>query len=142
NVEYAFKYASVLLYNGKLTEALKVYDKIEQEIGVTPDLTIEKERIWLKLGKVDKAAAEIERLIEKDPSNLKHYSLLVELYQANDMHEKSLEVIQRMQKYNDKSPYVYLALAEYYRSTNQKEKSYEQLKLAFASNELEHDVKI
>lgn len=142
NVEYAFKYASVLLYNGKLTEALKVYDKVEQEIGVTTELTIEKERIWLKLGKVDKAAAEIEKLIAKDPADLKSYSLLVELYQANDMPEKSLEVIERMKKFNDKSPYVYLALAEYYRSTNQKEKSFEQLKLAFGSNELEHDIKI
>lgn len=142
NVEYAFKYASVLLYNGKLNEALKVYDKVEQEIGVSTDLTIEKERIWLKLGKIDKAAAEVEKLIAKDPADLKSYSLLVELYQANDMHEKSFEVIQRMQKYNDKSPYVYLALAEYYRSTNQKEKSFEQLKLAFGSNELEHDIKI
>jgi len=142
NIEYAFKYASVLLYNGKLQEAIKVYDKVELEIGVTPDLTIEKERIWLRLGKIDKAAAEVERLIAKNPSDLKSYSLLVELYQSNDMPEKSLEVIERMQKFNDKSPYVYLALAEYYSITNQKQKSFEQLKLAFGSNELEHNIKI
>jgi tetratricopeptide (TPR) repeat protein len=142
NVEYAFKYASILIYNNKTAEALKVYDKVEQEIGVNTELTIEKERLWLKLGKVDKAAMEIEKLVAKNPADLKSYSLLVELYQSNDMHEKSLEVIQRMQKYDDKSPYVYLALAEYYRSTNQKDKSFEQLKLAFGSNELEHDIKI
>jgi|SRR5688572_24952904 len=142
NVDYAFKYASALLYNGKITEAIKVYDKVEQEIGVNADLIIEKERLWLRLGKVDKAADEIERLIAKDPAEIKNYSLLVELYQVNNMPEKALETINRMQQIDSTSPYVYLALAEYYRSTNQKEKSFEQLKLAFASRELEQELKV
>jgi len=142
NVDYAFKYASALLYNGKITEAIKVYDKVEQEIGISADLTIEKERLWLRLGKVDKAAAEIEKLIAEDPQEIKNYSLLVELYQVNSMPDKAYETITRMQKIDSTSPYVYLALAEYYRNNDQKDKSFEQLKLAFASQELEQELKI
>jgi predicted Zn-dependent protease len=81
--------------------------------------------------KVDKAAEEIEKLIASDPKNIKHYSLLVELYQVNNMPEKAYESIQRMQGVDAGSPYVMLALAEYYRSTNQKEKSFEQIKTCF-----------
>jgi tetratricopeptide (TPR) repeat protein len=66
----------------------------------------------------------------------------VELYQVNNLPEKAFETIGRMQQVNSNSPYVYLALAEYYRSNNQKDKSFEQLKLAFASKELEQDLKI
>lgn len=142
NVDYAFKYASALLYNGKIQEAIKVYDLVEEEIGVNQELIIEKERLWLRLGKVDKAAMEVEKLINEDPSELRNYSLLVELYQVNNLPEKAYETIQRMQQINSQSPYVYLALAEYYRSTNQKEKSFEQLKLAFGSKELEQDLKV
>ncbi|MDQ3050297.1 MAG: tetratricopeptide repeat protein [Bacteroidota bacterium] len=142
NIDYAFKYASALLYNGKIVEAIKVYDKVEEEIGINADLSIEKERLWLRLGKVDKAAVEIEKLIAKEPKELKNYSLLVELYQINLMPEKALETIKRMQTVDETSPYVYLAYAEYYRSNNQKEKSFEQLKLAFASKELEQELKI
>ena len=142
NVDYASKYATALLYNGKIQEAIKVYDLIEAEIGINQELIIEKERLWLRLGKVDKAAMEVEKLINEDPSELRNYSLLVELYQVNNMPEKAFETIQRMQQINNESPFVYLALAEYYRSTNQKEKSFEQLKLAFASKELEQDLKI
>ena len=142
NVDYAFKYASALLYNGKITDAIKVYDKVEEEIGVNADLTIEKERLWLRLGKIDKAAAEVEKLIAKEPKEIKNYSLLVELYQVNEMPEKAFETITRMQQIDSASPYVYLALAEYYRSTNQKEKSFDQLKLAFGSKELEQELKI
>ncbi len=142
NVDFGFKYASALLFNGKIQDAIKVYDRIEQEIGINADLTIEKERLWLRLGKIDKAAAEVEKLIEEDPKNIKNYSLLVELYQVNNMPDKAYETITRMQQIDSKSPYVYLALAEYYRSNNQKEKSFEQLRLAFASRELEQDLKI
>lgn len=142
NLDYAFKYASALLFNGKIQEAIKVYDKVEDEIGVSADLSVEKERLWLRLGKVDKAAEEIEKLIASDPKNIKHYSLLVELYQVNNMPEKAYESIQRMQGVDAGSPYVMLALAEYYRSTNQKEKSFEQLKLAFGNKDLETDLKI
>jgi tetratricopeptide (TPR) repeat protein len=142
NVEYAFKYASALLFNGKIQEAIKVYDKVEQEIGVNTDLSVEKERLWLRLGKIDKAAMEIERLIESNPKDIRSYSLLVELYQVNNMPEKAYETIQRMQQVDANSPYVYLALAEYYRSTNQKEKSFENLKLAFAHRDLDENLKM
>ncbi|HMT29446.1 MAG TPA: hypothetical protein PKD91_09230 [Bacteroidia bacterium] len=142
NIDYAFKYASSLLFNGKIQDAIKVYDKVEEEIGVNEDLTVEKERLWLRLGKIDKAAMEIEKLIAKNPKEIKNYSLLVELYQVNNLPEKSFETIGRMQQVDSTSPYVYLALAEYYRSNNQKEKSFEQLKLAFASKELEQDLKV
>ncbi len=142
NMDYAFKYASALLFNGKIQEAIKVYDKVEAEIGINTDLTVEKERLWLRLGKVDKAAMEIEKLIQHNPKDIRSYSLLVELYQVNSMPEKAYETIQRMQQVDPTSPYVYLALAEYYRSTNQKEKSFEQLKLAFGHKELEEDLKM
>ncbi len=142
DLDLSFKYAAILLYNGKYDETIKVYDQIEQIIGINPDLISDKERLYLKLGKTDKAAIEVEKLIAKNPAELKYYSMLVELYQITGDQEKAYEAIQRMQAIRSDSPYVYLALAEYYRSGNQKQKSFEQLKLAFGSIELDSDVKI
>jgi tetratricopeptide (TPR) repeat protein len=142
NIDYAFKYASALLYNGKLSEGIKIYDKVEEELGVTQELILEKERLWLRLGKVDKAAMELEKLIAEDPKEVRNYSLLVELYQVNNLPDKAFETIGRMQAVDNTSPYGYLALAEYYRSQNLKERSFENLKLAFQSHELEMDLKI
>ncbi|MFN5224185.1 MAG: tetratricopeptide repeat protein [Bacteroidota bacterium] len=142
NFDYALDYAAALITNGKLQEAVKVYDEVEKRFGSSPELTMEKERLWLRLGKVDKAAAEVEKLIASDPSNIRYYSMLVDLYQSNSMPEKVMETVERMRKIDADSPFVYLALAGYYRSMNQIEKSFENLKLAFSSQELEHDVKM
>lgn len=142
NMDYALDYAAALITNGKLQDAIKVYDDVEKSVGTSPELTMEKERLWLRLGKTDKAAAEVEKLIASDPNNIRHYSMLVELYQANSMPEKTLETIDRMKAIDADNPYVYLALAGYYRSISQYEKSFDNLKLAFGSNELDHDLKM
>ncbi|HEX5002113.1 MAG TPA: tetratricopeptide repeat protein [Bacteroidia bacterium] len=141
-IDFGFSYAGTLLMNGKTQDAIKVYDEIEKQTGVTEELIREKQRLYLKMGNVEKAAAEIEKLIQDDPQELRYYSMLTDLYQANDMPDKALETINRMKAIDPESPQVYLALAEYYRKTNQKEKSFEQLKLAFASPQMDADVKI
>lgn len=142
DLDIAYNYASVLLYNGKLEETIVIYDYIESIVGVNPDLATDKQKLYLRLGKTDKAALELRKLIDKFPASMEYYSMLVELYQVNEMPDKAYEVIEEMQQIKPDSPYVYLALAEHYRSKNQKEKSFEQLKLAFGSIELDSDVKV
>lgn len=141
-VEYYFNWANALMFSGKMEEAIKVFDMAEQKIGIERDLIVQKERMYLKLGKIDKAAAEIEKLIQAYPTDMGAYSLLVELYQANGMKDKVLETVERMKKINPTTPHVYLALAEYFRGINENEKSFEQLKLAFRSPELDSEIKM
>ncbi|MFM7822267.1 MAG: tetratricopeptide repeat protein, partial [Bacteroidota bacterium] len=44
NFDYALDYAAALITNGKLQEAVKVYDEVEKRFGFSPELTMEKER--------------------------------------------------------------------------------------------------
>ncbi|MEP7263267.1 MAG: tetratricopeptide repeat protein [Bacteroidota bacterium] len=141
-IDFLFQYADALLYAGKLQEAAKVYDKLEQNIGVSRELTQQKQRIYLKLGKIDKAAEEIEKLISSNPQDADGYSMMIDLYLANDMFDKALSAIKRLEQVDPTNPRVALAMAEYYRSTGDKEKSFEELKKAFASPDLNSDIKL
>ncbi len=141
-VDYFFNWANALLFAGKIQDAIHVFDMIEQKIGVEKEIIVQKERLYLRLGKTEKAAEEVEKLISANPSDMGAYSLLVDLYQANGMKEKVLHTIERMKQVKPDSPNIFLALAEYYRSINEKEKSFEQLKLAFSSPQLESEVKM
>jgi tetratricopeptide (TPR) repeat protein len=141
-IDFGYSYAGTLLMNGKTQDAIKVYDEIEKQTGITEELIREKQRLYLRMGNVEKAAAEIEKLIQQNPAELRYYSMLTDLYQVNEMPEKAMETINRMKAIDAESPQVYLALAEYYRKSNQKEKSFEQLKLAFGSPALDAEVKM
>ncbi|HEY6438195.1 MAG TPA: tetratricopeptide repeat protein, partial [Ignavibacteriaceae bacterium] len=91
---------------------------------------------------MDKAAEELEHLVTKYPKEVQYYAMLVDLYQANNMTEKAYETIQRMQKVAPNHPAVSLSLAEYYRSKGENDKSFDQLKIAFANRDLQSEMKL
>ena len=138
--DYLFQWADALLYSGKPMEAIKVYDKLENSIGKSKELTVQKERIYLRLGKTDLAAAEIEKYIKENPTDEDGYTLLIDLYLANNMGEKALEVVERLKAFDPKNPRISLSMAEYYRLKGEKEKSFNELKKAFASPQLNSDI--
>lgn len=141
-IEFLFNESDALLMQGKLMEAITIYDKIELSLGVTRDMSIQKQRMYLELGKVNEAANELEKLIKSEPENLENYSLLVELWQVNNQPGKAKEVIARMQQIDADNPSIALALAEQYRSEGKKLESFEQLKKAFSSTQLSSEIKI
>lgn len=141
NPDYYLMLAAAYTFDGKSEDAIKVYDQLEEKYGVDPDIIREKQRIWLKLGKVDKAANELEKLIAENPEQVDYYTMLIDLYQANNLDDKSYEVIQRLQKVNPNHPAVALSLAEYYRGKGDNEKSFNELKKAFANPDLQSELK-
>ncbi|MGI8892049.1 MAG: tetratricopeptide repeat protein [Bacteroidia bacterium] len=140
--DYFLEHANVLVLAGKHNEALKIYDNIENQMGVSPELALQKQQLWIKLGKIDKAAEELLKLIEKYPDEPQFYGMLAELYQANDMHEKAIELYNKIEQLDPGNPFVNLSLAEHYRTKGEKAKSFTHLKLAFNSPKLELETKI
>jgi tetratricopeptide (TPR) repeat protein len=140
DINYYFMLVESYMQNNDNEAALKVFDKIEKRFGVDADIVKEKQRIYIKMGKLDKAAEELEKLIASDPS-LENYGLLVELYQINNEEDKAYEVIQRMKKIDADDPRIALSLAQHYRVKGEKEKSYAELKKAMASKKLPAETK-
>ncbi|MBS1763923.1 MAG: tetratricopeptide repeat protein [Bacteroidetes bacterium] len=141
-IDYQYQWAEVLLYAGKVNDAIKVYDKIESVIGLDKEITLRKEQIYLKQNKVDKAAEVLENYIRQYPNSMDMYSLLYELYSVNNMPDKALAVIERMKTVDPNEPRINLNLADYYRNTGDKEKSFEYLKKAFTNRDLDTDIKV
>ena len=61
NPEYSFNLAITLLQQNDLKGALKVYDHMEARYGVIEEIVLQKELIYVKLGDIDRAAAELEK---------------------------------------------------------------------------------
>ena len=141
-IDYYFEWASSLVFGRKYSDAIKVYDKIEEKIGVTEDVSLQKERLWLQLNKNDKAIAEIQKLIASNPKDTKAYTLLGDLYEKIGNKEKALETYNKILEIDPNDPYVHLSLANYYRDNGDNEKSQQELKLAFSNKELDVDTKV
>ncbi len=141
-INYYFDLGNAQISAGKLSDAIKTYDKLEEKIGVKPDLSLQKERIYLKLNKVDKAISEIQKLIGEYPKDTQYYSVLAELYQANNLPEKAFEIYKKIQEMEPDNASVHLSLANYYRAAGNKEKTFEELKIAFSNRNLDIETAI
>jgi len=65
--EYLFELAAIYQYANKPEEAIKVYNKAESILGINETSSIQKQRLYLELGKTKEAIAEGDKLINAFP---------------------------------------------------------------------------
>ncbi|CAM3953364.1 tetratricopeptide repeat protein [Mucilaginibacter galii] len=140
--DYYFDKASAFMLEQKYDEALAVYTRLEQLTGLTDDLVASRQKIYLKQGKIDLAAGEVEQLLVNNPDQVRYYLLLGEIYNSNNLTDKALKVLQRGEKVKPDDGMIHLALADTYRTKKDLEASYKQLQLAFSSPALDIDQKV
>jgi len=140
--DFYYELAAVSILANKPVDAIKAYDRLEEKIGITKDVSVQKQRIYQRMGKNDKAVAELQKYIAANPDDAQAYGMLAELYQSIGENEKALETYNKLKEVDPDNPFTHLSLANYYRSIGQKDKSLEELKLAFGNKNLDLDTKI
>lgn len=140
--DYYFDKANAYFLQKRYDEALAVYKKIEEITGLTDDIIAQRQKIYLKQGKVEQAAAELETMIAANPNQIRYYLLQAEIYNSNGQNAKALPVLLKAEKLDPNNGMVHLALADIYREKKDAEACFSQLELAFAVPDLDIDQKI
>lgn len=131
NIEYLFLLATAHSKNGSYKKAIQVYNEIESKIGVSEELSVTKEYLYITMGDVDLAAAEIMKLIAAFPNEIRFLGMLAELYQANNQTEKSIAIYNDILEVEPKNSAANVALAEYYRVNKNHLKALDYLTFCF-----------
>ncbi|MBL4594559.1 MAG: tetratricopeptide repeat protein, partial [Flavobacteriales bacterium] len=142
NVDLYFDLAGLQLFSGKYKKSIETFNLIEEHIGINEEISLQKEKIYIKLGNIDKAANEIQQLINEYPDDLKYQVFLADLYLTNNLTEKALKVYKEILEKDPQNPYANLSLYDYYISKGENEKASEAIKKAFASTDLDIDTKV
>ncbi len=142
NVDYYFDWAFFLTASNQPEEAINVYNQIEAKVGVQEQISTEKQRLYIRMGKPDKAAEELKKLTVTFPDEPKYLAMLADLYTSLDKKEEALQTLQKLTSLDPNNPNAQLALADYYRRSGDDEKSFEALKKVFSSPEMDIDMKV
>lgn len=141
-VEYLFDKADALEMLGKNDEALEVYQQLEQQIGLTDEILKGRQKIYLKKGEVDKAAADLKQLIANNPSDVRYLLYLGDLYFADKKFDDALKVYQRAKALDSSNPFTSLAIAQILESEQKGDEAFQEFKNAFQSPQLNIDQKV
>jgi len=143
NVDYLYELANAYLINNDGSNAIKTYDKVEELLGVTEEISLQKQRIYLIQKKNDKAAEELEKLIKEFPDQETRYlSMIAEMYMQEGKPDEAALYYQQILAKDPQNPYIHITLSDYYRQKGDKKRSFDELKLGFANPALDIDTKI
>ena len=142
NQEYLYTKAILLSNAQKYDEAINTYRTLEKKTGINEQISVEVQQLYLANGQVNKAFEEIEKLIEYNPNEAKYYGLLADLYQSQGDSENALKNYNKILEMDPESGFVHFSLANFYLENNEVDKSFEETKKGFASENVELQTKL
>ena len=142
NVEWLYGYAESLVKAGKISDAIKTFDKTEDQVGIYPDLSIQKFNLYVQLKQVEKGILEIEKARKQYPSDPQLIATLVDYYFQTGKAEKAIAMLEELVVVSPENGRAHLALADIYRQKGKQKEGYSELKIAFGCADLDIDTKM
>lgn len=142
NIQYGIELAAVYVFNEQFDKAIQTYDVLEKSIGVTEEITHQKEQLYLRQNKLDKALAEAKKLIDTEPNEVSYRVELAEMLIANDRIVEAVAPLEEALKINPDEAQAHVLLADIYRRNGDVQKCNQELKLVFANPNLDSEPKI
>lgn len=140
--EHYFDLANLYIYQRNYGEALKTYNKIEEIYGQSLELTRQKQQIYLRENKLDKAIEEGQNLIKAFPDDNDIKAAHAEFLYTNKKEEEAVKLLEEVVKNEPENPRSHLILADIYQMKGQKEKANEELRLVFQNSEVDINTKL
>ncbi len=106
--------ADAYVAQGDIPKAIACYDRMEETMGFTEGITLEKMRLYEALGKDSLVITEAEKLQQAHPQNSDYMRLLGDIYLATGRDSLALVSYNRALAIDPENGYVYLSKAGYY----------------------------
>ena len=140
--ECYFDLANLYIYQRNYTEALKTYTKIENIFGQSLELTRQKQQIYLRENKLDKAIEEGDKLIQAFPDDNDIKVAHAEFLYTNRKEEDAIKILEEVVKEDPNNPNSHLILADIYQMRGQQDRANAELVMVFQNPEVELNTKL
>jgi tetratricopeptide (TPR) repeat protein len=142
NVEWLYGYAECLVKVGKVAEAIKALDRTEDQIGIYPDLSIQKFKLYIQIKQPEKGIQEIEAARKVFPDDPQLLATLVDYYFQTGKELRAVSLLEELVKATPENGRAHLALADVYRQQGKQAEAYVELKKAFNCEDVDIDTKM
>ncbi len=140
--EWYESWANLFINSNQTENAIEVYDLIENNEGLSEDLTRKKYDLYIGLGKSKKALAELNKLSQSDPENTK-YLYWIAMHHRNDGKEaKTREVLQFILDLDPEDTKAKLAMAEKLKRSGSDDQYLASISSLISNPDIELNIKI
>ncbi|MFT7614577.1 MAG: tetratricopeptide (TPR) repeat protein [Parvicellaceae bacterium] len=140
--EYYFPMAESQLELDQHEKAIKSFEMAEKILGSSPELSMQKHRLYMEIGDEDKAIAELKKLIDNNLDDISFLGILAEAYEEIGEKEKALATYEQILSVDPQNGLVRLSLYDYFRFHGNSERAKTELRIALASSDVPIDAKM
>lgn len=140
--DYYYDWAYMLSKAEQYENAIDVYNALEKKIGIQEELIFQKQPLFIKLGKIEDCVQDIEKLAKAYPDEIRYIGLIGEVYQANKMYDKAIQIYHKILATDANNADALLSLAETYRKKGDDKKHDEIIQQIFKNEKIDIDTKI
>ena len=96
-------------------------DRLEDKMGKSEQITMEKFRIYTQMGDEKKAFEEMEGLVKEYPLDMRYLTILGDTYMQSEQDEKAYEIYKKVLATEPDNPLARYSLATYYEKKGETE---------------------
>lgn len=122
--------------------AIAALDRVEQMVGTTEEVSLQKQRIWVAAGQVEKAERELEALANAMPQEKRYQAMVAEMMMSHKKYRKAKTYYDRVLALDPDDEYIHIQLAEYYKQTGQPDAADREMGLAMDNQRLDCNTKV
>lgn len=141
NQNYILDLASLYLAGNEFDKALEALTAAEEYYGMAPQITLQKQKIFLRKNDLNSAIKEGEKLIDSQPGNSLYVINLVEILFNNGKTDEAIQHVEKSLAAYPNQPDLQMAAYALYKEKGDIDKAEELIKSAFANPDLEGQVK-
>ncbi|MBP6271589.1 MAG: tetratricopeptide repeat protein, partial [Fluviicola sp.] len=142
NTDWLFGHSEVLKRLNKVEEAIAVLNKMEDQLGIIPDLSLQKYDLYNSIKASDKALNELLKARKVYPDELSLIGTLVEYYFQKNEIGKAQEMLVELVRNDPTNARANIALGDLYYRQFKKKEAYTYFKAAFEGVGLDIDTKM
>lgn len=142
NIDWLYGSAQASMESGNLTKCMNAMNKIEEQLGFNPQVSLQKYSIYMEAGKHEEALNELTKAREVFPDEPSLIGTTVDYYYQTNQPDKAANMLEELVKADPENGRAHLALSDIYRKEANEEKAFESLKKAFESDNVDVDTKM
>lgn len=142
NIDWLYGTAQAAMESGNLTKCMEAMNKVEDQLGLNPQVSLQKYSIYMDAGKKEEAFKELEKAREVFPNEPSLIGTTVDYYYQTNQPDKAANMLEELVKAEPENGRAHLALADIYQREGNEPKAFESLRKAFNSDDVELDTKM
>lgn len=128
--------------DGDFSKSIQALNDLERTMGMNENITIQKFKLYSALNDKNKAYAEVQKYIEKNPNEVRYYVLLGNLYLQDGKMKDAYAALSKGKAIDPNNPYLISSLANYYGIADDNQSAEKELSSALFNEKIDVDTKI